>query len=124
MITHTDGENTVFRAQGNLCERDGVFCISYPCEGDEVTLQFSQNSFRMSRRGQSGLHAEFSTDRETKMELSGEGGFGAIPLTTKAYRCKAGANGFRIHLLYTLKYHNACQNFNLVITIHYLSEEK
>ena len=125
IVTDTDGERSVFTAEGNAEFSDDSLSVNYLQEGDETTLNLSGDSLIMMRRGrESAMSVEFRNDSDTALNLVFGENEAKIPVHTVFFQKIQKRESIFIALDYELRFPENSQLFSLKIFIQSISEEK
>ncbi len=122
--TQNDGKTSVFREKATFSRTEDGESVTYPVEGDEGELFFSESGIEMRRRGKNTIFVKFREGKETELRLQEANNVGSIPVLTTCYRLKKERDGRRIELKYNLLGSEPDNSFYLQIYIKFFSEEK
>lgn len=124
IITESEGETSVFRAEGVFESSNGGERVRYSVDGDEGEIFFSEAFLENCRRGRCGLKARFAEGEETEIVIGSSALTGKIPVKTSCYRLLRKESERNIELSYDLLGSENIQTFLLKIQIVFFSEEK
>ena len=123
IVTESEGEDSLFQAEGVFDSVCGGERVRYSVDGDEGELFFSEAFLETCRRGKCNLKVKFCEGEESEMIIGSSDLTGKIPVKTTRYLFQKEEAGRNIELCYDLLGSENSQTFSLKIQL-FFSEEK